>query len=700
MKNGPLSSGNKWILFGSIVVLALIIYFVWFHKWDAVEEKFQETRKSTVDKTCTDNLENVLREWLKKQPKTLFALDNKCIDMMAAFDTYTDSQTKKLTTNGTKDTYYTTYGQFLSKLVGDWQIFKQYMDFNYDAKLESAIYNAKDPNTKEGFARTFLSFLQSTLTPALVKIRDEINNATYAKSADHDQTYLNNTVLYIDGYLTRYQGLKELTDMKMKASNPIMQFLASPEAVGFRGVDINRSMVKQWLPSFAQHIFLFQGVSGADAVKCNIDPAILETSNQAKITMAACNFVVALYRERARLRKEMSSTDPQYLLDADDIKRVLADTSKFKDGLSLGVSIQNKIFDEYYQPFPGQTETNWNNIIDAEIAEVNGGIRLRSVNDSNRPGAPIPNPKIFDELTKLNDKCKAVSTTDSRCADLVRLVCRNINNLMIMRACTIPNIPEFELSPPLMTSIVCGPKGTTTTTTTKPAAGTTTTSAAAGTVTTTTSAAAGTTTSSSGSSQTGTSSTSTTGSSADLALDTTYQELYNLLRSKLGVLYDGREGDLSDDLIKLIKTMGPVERASLCQVYCNLKQECSQLCKELKCPNCFVTQRADSDAEGQPGTTLGFAGIHDAYTLLDYLKGDYLGIKPNVESTLTGGVPYQSGARGPVINQKDTNGISNVFAPYIVMMPKRPGDSYGSYVLNDPNDPAYRDFIDKLVNNY
>jgi hypothetical protein len=146
--------------------------------------------------------------------------------------------------------------------------------------------------------------------------------------------------------------------------------------------------------------------------------------------------------------------------------------------------------------------------------------------------------------------------------------------------------------------------------------------------------------------------------------------------------------------------MGPVERASLCQVYCNLKQECSQLCKELKCPNCFITQRADSDAPGQPDTTLGFAGIHDAYTLLDYLKGDYLGIKPNVESTMSSsGTPVQS-ARGPVINQKDTNGISNVFAPYIVMMPKRPGDSYGSYVLNDPNDPAYRDFIDKLVNNY
>jgi hypothetical protein len=688
MKNEPLSRGNKWILFGSIVVLAFIIYFVWFHQWDAVEEKFQETQKSTVDPACKSNLETVLREWLKKTPVGLTdsntELGNIAVKCIHPFS---------LNTNGEKDQYYTSYGQFLSKLVGDSQIFSKYMDFNYDAVLSGDFYSTTDPNTKEGFAREFLLFLQSTLTPVLVKIRNAINNNNNNfTGSDYDQIYLNNTVLYIDGYLTRYQELKSLPDMKMGASNPIMQFLKSPEAMGFRGIDINRNMVKQWLPSFAEHIFQFQGVSGADTVNCNISPDILETSSQALKTMAACNFVVALYRERARLRKLMSSTDPQYMLVADDIMRVVA---KFTDGLSLGVSIQNKIFNEYYKPFSGQTKTNWNNIIDGEIAEVNGGIRLRSANDSNRPGPPIPNPKIYDELMNLNTKCKAINTKDTRCADLVRVVCQNINNLMIMAGCTVPNVPEFVLSPPIMTSIICGPNGTITTTTTSPHAGTTTTTSAAAGTTTTTSAAAGTTTSTQAAA-------GPTTSAADLALDTTYQELYNLLRSKLGVLYDGREGDLSNDLIKLIQTMGPVERASLCQVYCNLKQECSQLCKELKCPNCFITQLADSDAEGQPGTTLGFAGIHDAYTLLDYLKGDYLGIKPNVESTTgyAGSVPYQSGARGPVINQKDTNGISNVFAPYIVMMPKRPGDSYGSYVLNDPNDPAYRDFIDKLVNNY
>ncbi len=720
MKNEPLSSGNKWILFGSIVVLSLIIYFVWFHKWDEVAEKFQTVTNKppvTVDDNCVNGLEALLREWLKKKPK-VFDAANKCIDMMSAFETATQvtkDSTGKITgsiisSNGTKDTYYTTYAQFLAKLVGDYKILSKYMDFNYDAVLSENTYSTVDYNTKEGFARTFFSKFLNPLIITLRKIRDDINKPSgeYRKPSnpeDYDQTYLNNTVLYIDKFLTKYQNLYE-KDMKMGAQNPIMMFLKNAAAVGYQYANPGSNPVKQWLDEFANHIFNLQEVSGADVAKCNIDPSILETSSQALTTMAACNFVVALYRERAKIRKERSSLDPMYLLDDDDITRVLG---QFTEGRTLGISIQNKVVGEYYKPTVTADvtagagavtapEANWNNIIDAEIAEVNGGIRLRSVNDSNRPGAPIPNPKIYDELMNLDNKCKAVSTTDTLCADLVRLVCRNINNLKITLACTVPNIPKFELSPPLMTSVVCGPKGTTTTTT-SPAAGTTTTTmAAAG--TTTTMAAAGTTTSSSGSSQTGTSSTSTSGSSADLALDTTYQELYNLLRSKLGVLYDGREGDLSNDLIKLIQTMGPVERASLCQVYCNLKQECSQLCKELKCPNCFITQRADSDAEGQPGTTLGFAGIHDAYTLLDYLKGDYLGIKPNVESTQTGGVPYQSGARGPVINQKDTNGISNVFAPYIVMMPKRPGDSYGSYVLNDPNDPAYRDFIDKLVNNY
>lgn len=687
MKNRKLSSGNKWILFGSIVVIALIIYFIWFHKWDndSAAEKFQSVstdQPKTVDDKCVTNLENTLREWLRTKPIDLKTdtTAQQCIDQFAFSSKLTD---------GTKDQYFTTYAQFLSKLVGDFKIFSKYMNFDYDGVLSANTYTTSDPNTKEGFARAFVEFLQSTLTPALVSIRDDIKNNKFT-GTDYDQTYLNNTVLYIDSFLAKYQRLK-VSDMVIGAKNPIMLFLQSPSGVGYQYVDTNRNPVKQWLDEFADYIFNFQGVSGADAIKCNISPDILETSSQALKTMAACNYVVALYRERARLRVQMSNTDPEYQLVADDITRV---TAKFTDGLSLGVSIVNKIANDYYKPAPGQS-INWNLIIDAEIAESNGGIRLRSVNDRNRPGPPVPNPKILDELMNLNSKCKAINTKDSRCFDLVRLVCGNINNLLVMSACTVPNIPEFVFSPPNMTSIICGPKGSTTTT--QPAAGTTTTTQApAGTTTTTTTqAVAGTTTTTQAVTGTG----STPSSTANLVLDTTYQELYNLLRSKLGVLYDGREGDLSDDLIKLIQTMGPVERASLCQVYCNLKQECSQLCKELRCPNCFITQRADSDAEGQPDTTLGFAGIHDAYTLLDYLKGDYLGIKPNVESTYQSGTPIQS-ARGPVINQKDTNGISNVFAPYIVMMPKRPGDSYGSYVLNDPNDPAYRDFIDKLVNNY
>lgn len=680
-KNETLSSGNKWILFGSIVILALIIYFIWFHKWDDTE-KFQSVTTNppkTVDDKCVANLENTLREWLRTKPIDLKTDTNiqQCIDQFAFNSKLTD---------GTKDQYFTTYAQFLTRLVGNSQIFSKYMNFNYDAVLSADTYTTVDPNTKEGFARLFVEFLQSKLTPALVNIRDDIKNNKFTGS-DYDQTYLNNTVLYIDAFLAKYQQLKVLDDMRMGAQNPIMMFLKNPSGVGYQYVDINRNPVKQWLDEFADFIFNFQGVSGADAIKCNISPDILDTSSQALITMAACNYVVALYRERARLRAQMRNTDPEYQLVANDITRV---TAKFTDGLSLGVSIVNKIAGDYYKPAPGQS-INWNLIINAEIAEANGGIRLRSANDNNRPGPPVPNPKILDELMNLNTKCKAINTKDSRCFDLVRLICGNINNLMIMSACTVPNIPEFVFSPPNMTSVICGPKGSSTTTqpaagtTTQPAAGTTTTTQPVGSSTTTTQPVAG---------------ISTTGAPVNLALDTTYQELYNLLRSKFGILYDGREGDLSNDLIKLIQTMGPVERASLCQVYCNLKQECSQLCKELKCPNCFITQRADSDAEGQPATTLGFAGIHDAYTLLDYLKGDYLGIKPNVESTLPpAGTPIQS-ARGPVINQKDTNGISNVFAPYIVMMPKRPGDSYGSYVLNDPNDPAYREFIDKLVNNY
>ena len=116
MKNGTLSSGNKWILFGSIVVLALIIYIVWFHKWDEVAEKFQETRKSTVDPACKSNLETVLREWLRKIPGGLTD-SNTDLGKIAAKCIHPFS----LNTKGEKEQYYTSYGQFLTKLVGDSQ---------------------------------------------------------------------------------------------------------------------------------------------------------------------------------------------------------------------------------------------------------------------------------------------------------------------------------------------------------------------------------------------------------------------------------------------------------------------------------------------------------------------------------------------------------------------------------------------------
>lgn len=691
MKKETLSSGNKWILFGSIVVLAFIIYFVWFHKWDAnVPEQFADTNcvnslKGGKDATVT----NLLLEWLKVKPSNLLEdpVAKTCMDMFA----FTKAN------DGTKDPYYTTYGQYLAKLAGNPTILNKYIDFDFNQVLTNDPDTPTKTNTKIAFAKKFLTGFMIPLKENLIYIRDLLENpdSLYRKNKDgtYSQPYLDKTVLYINAWLAKYQKLTT-SDMNFQNTqiNPIMLFLKDPKVVGYPYEDVNQSPVKQWLPAFADYVFNFEGVSGADAVKCNISPDILETSSQALKTMAAYNYIRALYLERARLRKINLETD--YNLSDDDIKTV---TEKFTDGLILGVSIVNKIANDYYKPLKDQPTTNWNDIIDGEIVEINGGYKLRSSMDKNKPAPPIPNPKLLDELMSFNTKCKAINTKDTRCFDLVKFVCGNINNLITMTACTVPGLPEFVFTPTVMTSTICGPKGTTQTTTTAPA--TTTTAAAGGTTTTTTTttAAAGGTTTTTTAAAGGSTETSTT---VNIALDTTYQELYNLLRSKLGVLYDGKEGDLSADLIKLIQTMGPVERASLCQVYCNLKQECSQLCKELKCPNCFIEDKADSEKGGQPDTTLGYAGINDAYMLLDYLKGDYLGINPNVSSTQPINTGASQSARGPVINQKDTNGISNVFAPYIVMMPKRPGESYGSYLLNDPNDPAYRDFIDKLVNEY
>ena len=147
-----------------------------------------------------------------------------------------------------------------------------------------------------------------------------------------------------------------------------------------------------------------------------------------------------------------------------------------------------------------------------------------------------------------------------------------------------------------------------------------------------------------------------------------------------------------------LKSLTPSQRKSLCNCYCTSFTPCTELCKLTECANCTGDAIGDTDMSsmGLPNTTLGYAGIDDQYVLLDNIDDNTAGLNVNANLENLG----NKSLVGPHIVQKDTNGISNIFAPYIIMTPKRKNETYGTYLLEDPNDPFQKRFVESVLANY
>ena len=181
-------------------------------------------------------------------------------------------------------------------------------------------------------------------------------------------------------------------------------------------------------------------------------------------------------------------------------------------------------------------------------------------------------------------------------------------------------------------------------------------------------------------------------------LSTETQEMYQRVRDELAQLYSSANGELSDTLKESLKSLSPSQRKSICQTYCTSFTPCTDLCKLTECTNCTGEAVGDMDMSGMglPGTSLSYAGIDDQYLLLDNVDDNTSGL--NVDANLQN--LGNKNMMGPHIVQKDTNGISNIFAPYIIMTPKRKNETYGTYILDDPNDPFQKRFIESIMANY
>jgi hypothetical protein len=191
---------------------------------------------------------------------------------------------------------------------------------------------------------------------------------------------------------------------------------------------------------------------------------------------------------------------------------------------------------------------------------------------------------------------------------------------------------------------------------------------------------------------------------------TTEAERQQEILDQLAQLYNN-DSELSQEMMDAVKTLPPNRREAICRDYCNfITTTNTGFCETVECSNANeYSIQSQIINEELPNNE--YAPASGLYSLLDSGDGtleDYLqsGIyKHMFEDGNDQRIPHfvnhkPNRASSTNIIQKDTEGVSNIFAPNIYIIPKRNGGGYSSYIANDPNDPSYRDFINNLVSNY
>ena len=288
---------------------------------------------------------------------------------------------------------------------------------------------------------------------------------------------------------------------------------------------------------------------------------------------------------------------------------------------------------------------------------------------------------LYNNVKFITDKCTSISGNSTCYTPDIKNMC---DKLKYIREYTgsIENIDVVGYTLPTVLSA---------TTTTTSAGGTTTTSAGG----TTTTSAGGTTTTSAGGTTT-TSAGGTTTTKGPMIFDLASQLDYQKFLDDLSVLFTGRTGDPSE-VVNTLLNLNQEQRNSICSTYCNgLYTECTDICRLAKCENCTGGVDNTLTGAGRPATGSGYSNYNTlSYNLLDNISDNQLGLG-------YGGQGGTSSHVGPMLYQKDGDGISNIFAPYVLVQPAATssGAGYSSFMLNNPNDPLYKAYLSQLIADY
>ena len=332
----------------------------------------------------------------------------------------------------------------------------------------------------------------------------------------------------------------------------------------------------------------------------------------------------------------------------------------------------------------------------AIISNINNDIYTNIANDGKiKTKTSDAQDILYTRLEIFTNKCSSISGKSACYTTDVKNMCEKLKYIIDYTG-SIEDIDVVGYSLPtvaagMTTTTVAGMTTTTAAGATSTTAGETTTTAAGGTTTTaagnpTTTAAGTPTTTAAGAT------TTTTPIIFDLASQLDYQKFLD----DLSVLFTGRTGDPSE-VVNTLLNLNQEQRNSICSTYCNgLYAECTDICRLAKCENCTGGIDNTLTGAGRPATDAGYSNYNASYNLLDNISDNQLGL---------GGGNGQGGTSshvGPMLYQKDGDGISNIFAPYVLVQPAATssGAGYSSFMLNNPNDPLYKAYLSQLITDY
>jgi len=314
---------------------------------------------------------------------------------------------------------------------------------------------------------------------------------------------------------------------------------------------------------------------------------------------------------------------------------------------------------------------------------------------------------LYTKVKVFNDKCTSLAGNANCYTDSVKIMCNKLDYI-IKYTGSIENIDVVGYTLPTvpMPTTTAGPTTTPGATTTGPTTtagpttpvttGPTTTAGPTTPVTTGPTTTAGPTTprvTTPGA----TSPVTTPGTTkpTSLIFDLANQIEYQKFLDDLSVLFTGRTGD-PDEIINTLLNLNQEQRNSICSTYCNgLYAECTDICRLAKCENCTGGIDNSLTGAGKPGTGSGYSNYTASYNLLDNITDNQLGLN-------TGGQGGTSSHVGPMLYQKDGDGINNIFAPYVLVQPNSAdsGSGYSAFLLNNPNDPLYKAYLSQLIADY